>query len=653
METGSVITLKVLLQQSWGSTDKDVWEAIQAYASGLSAKPYQRDLQDGQMFWPPRVVQAVQGRRMVPFFGAGMSLAAGVPGWGALLMQLGVDPELEKDPHIRGDMLTLAELAAHARGSETLQNAMRQALPGKEAKPTAGHLLLACLNQPIYITSNYDTLFENALAIVDGGGRAPDDLVERITTDADVYRVLGADSNIWDEILFSLPKVTVIKIHGCITKANEHLILTRSDYRRHYRNNPQMLKLLCKVMSTRQTVFLGFSHSDPGIARLVDDVVHTYEDSTDGHSVEADCPTPTPGIYSVQFDMLQSTPEIFAARGIVALPPPLPQIRSGDKTDPRSRALGQGLIDLIASTESRFSGEISLDCALASACGFLEMRLKHALDVLGQHSEACIQTVRRKDRARLDAGKQILDKIQSQPSLADFANQGVYLVDARGELIALAVPAGLDGEAREQVARREVQTFAARPYFREANSLRKPFVSNSFESLYNGNSTVALCLPLTGRDRREFNGLLFSVFQLRDDGFAAEIRSKAATTTGTLLVVDANGLLLLPPEGEYKAAAPSWVKCPNEEGVLFVNDGFRYEDLKNLSRRDKRVDRISQNVVPLGQDDDIHRIASDVTLYSVVTQLEKARWKVALSQAILTKSLAGQKARAAGASSSE
>ncbi len=646
MGLGSAIPTRVILKQDWRPVDHEVWDVVRSYTTELTAKPYQQELQDGQMFWPPRVVQAMNARRMVPFFGAGLSIAAGVPSWGALLRQLGVDPEIEKDPYANGDMLTLAELAAHARGSDALQNAIRRALPPTNAQPTAGHILLACLNQPVYITSNYDTLFENAWAMVNGV--SPDTDVERITTDADVYRLLTGNLESWDQALLEVPKVILIKMHGCITKPNEHLILTRGDYRRHYRNNPLMQRLLCKIMSTRQTVFLGFSHSDPEIGRLVDDVVHTYETSVDSAPSADQPPTVAPGIYSVQFDMLQSTPEIFAARGIVALPPPIPQLRAGDKTDPRSRALGQGLMDLIASTESEFAHNISLDTPLMEVCGFLEGRIADALSELKKYEEQCRALVLRRDERRFEGAQLVLDAVQNEPSMLAFGNQGVYLVDRLGMLIALAAPAGLDGEDRLRVARTEVQTFAPRPYFRQANSLRKPFISDCFESLYNGNATVALCHPLTNPDYREFNGLLFSVFQFRDDGFAAEIRAKVSRTDGTLLLIDANGLLLLPPEEEYEARAPGFVRCPNEDGIPYVNDGFRYEDLKNLSRRDKRVDRISHNVVPLAQDDDIHRIANDVTLYSVVTQIQSGRWKLALSKSILTHSqFAEPRARAA------
>ena len=38
------------------------------------------------MFWPPRLVGAYQTGLLVPFFGAGLSMGAGVPSWSAILI---------------------------------------------------------------------------------------------------------------------------------------------------------------------------------------------------------------------------------------------------------------------------------------------------------------------------------------------------------------------------------------------------------------------------------------------------------------------------------------------------------------------------------------------------------------------------------------
>src|SRR5690349_12288731 len=75
-----------------------------------------------QMFWPPRVVRAAKTGSLLVFFGSGVSLAAGLPNWIGLLRKGGLDDDLEKDPHVSDDMLTLAELAAHISGASTLQD---------------------------------------------------------------------------------------------------------------------------------------------------------------------------------------------------------------------------------------------------------------------------------------------------------------------------------------------------------------------------------------------------------------------------------------------------------------------------------------------------------------------------------------------------
>ena len=43
--------------------------------------------------------------------------------------------------------------------------------------------------------------------------------------------------------------------------------------------------------------------------------------------------------------------------------------------------------------------------------------------------------------------------------------------------------------------------------------------------------------------------------------------------------------------------------------------GFPYGVILQISRRDKRIDRLMQNVVPLEQDDDVHAVALDILSY--------------------------------------
>jgi hypothetical protein len=64
------------------------------------------------------------------------------------------------------------------------------------------------------------------------------------------------------------------------------------------------------------------------------------------------------------------------------------------------------------------------------------------------------------------------------------------------------------------------------------------------------------------------------------------------------------------------------------------NHGFPYAKLHELSRRDAHISHIVQNIVPMGFDDDVHDVSTDLRLYSMVAQVPDTRWKLALSKVV-------------------
>jgi hypothetical protein len=187
-----------------------------------------------QMFWPPRVVRAVKENTLLLFFGSGVSFAAELPNWMGLLRKGGLDIDLEKDPHVTGDMLTLAELVAHAGGANTLQDAVRNAMDTRGKLCTIVHYLLAALAPKIYITTNYDNLFEIAWKEVHGIPKSKEDPIV-VTTDDDLRKLgIVVDPDLDKTVDSCIAKLhqtnecILFKLHGSVEKTTEHLILTRS-----------------------------------------------------------------------------------------------------------------------------------------------------------------------------------------------------------------------------------------------------------------------------------------------------------------------------------------------------------------------------------------------------------------------------------------
>jgi hypothetical protein len=562
-----------------------------------------------QMFWPPRIVKAVNGDSLTVFFGSGISLAAGIPDWMGLLTRVGLDPDVERDPTASGDLLTLAELAAHAVGADPLQATIRNALRDPVLQPTTAHCLVAALYTQVLLTTNYDSLLEIAFQAVQG--KKP----MTITNDLDVKSALGPDEASWDKTLTNSPdSCFLIKLHGCVERPGEHLILTRSDYRRHYRSNPLMLELVRHILETRHTLFLGFSHRDPEVARIIEDVIYQAQ--------KKNPPGVIPGFYSLQFDMLQKTPEIFAARGIVALQPPL-VLPSNTGSDARACSLAQGLTDLFDNADQRLDIALSLDHDLQNVATEIAKALNVALARLNAVASDALAALSKPDST---AARDIAESLVVH--LGEFASQGAYLVNRHGRIVASGCPSGLKSIERQDLT----PSFEERPYFRLAQSNRKAFVSDVFESKFNKNATLAACLPLLDGDT--FRGLLFTAFQLNKGGLIEQIRMIPLTSGASLLVTDANGVLVIPPEKVVEVRIPDLKDLAISSEDPSANGGYSYWELLQVSRRDKRIDRLMQNIVPLSQDDDVFPLAADTVAYSVVTELDCARWKVALTRSL-------------------
>lgn len=566
---------------------------VVAYAQALLTTDHRASLDGFRTFLPPRLVSAGKTGSLVPFFGSGISVSAGVPTWQGLLERLGVSPELSKEPQLENDPLTTAELLAHEIGASELQRELRRVML-RPRTPTLVHHLLAQLCQPVYVTSNYDRLFEIAWATVHGGSEP-----FVVTTDSDFARH-GLDPN---DPQARDDRPILLKIHGCAKRDEEQLILTRSQYRRHYRSNTRLFDALKKLLFSRHTLFLGFGHRDPEITRLVEDVIHKYE--TQGGS---------PALYSLQFDMKERTPEVFAARGIVALQPPI-SLDAPNGFDYRSAGVTKALIDLNGAMDSAAHGALHLDDELSACVTALHDDLEGAMERL-KNAVAALEP-------RLDdTGFVEQELAQVLQDLGPLAGQGVYLLRENGDILQCSLPPALTAPERRQAA-----CLHDRFYVQQARTFRQPFVSDSDASKFNRQSTFFLCRPLG--DVAHYKGLLFSAAQV--GAWTRPLQLKAdflqRHPQASFVLVDSNGVALVPPNDELRPGPPPLLPTGETDTG---NHGFGFEALRRLSRRDRLVSRVWRNIVPLAQDDDVETF-SDLRMYSVVSEVPPTRWKLALS----------------------
>lgn len=548
---------------------------------------------DFTSFWPPRLLTAYKNDKLICFFGAGLSIPSGLPTWNSLLTNyLKIDDKFTTDKDLESDPLTLAEIASNYIGSENLQKMLRDQFSGSDKSPSTNHYIAASLRLPVYITTNYDGLFENAWEKIN-----PTTRLVVISNDIDLARDFQSAANTAQNSSVSY----LFKIHGCCSRIDEQLILTRKDYRLHYRSNDKYFEQIKLFLKNYHTLFIGFSHKDIEVTRLVEDAIFTFEKERKETPLAEQ-----PNFYSLQFDMRSHTPEIFAAKGIVALEPAV-DLKS---EDPRSNSMNNALAELFLADAFKLERSVSLEADLDRLKNNFETALQGGLSKIGSYARQAIESI--SGQGNTQWLKSLLK------DLGDLANEGVYLCNENGENIDFELP-----PLRYKKSERPISAdtlFNDRPYFRQAKTFRHPFVSDSFKSIYNGYSTFAVCLPVF--ENQIFRGLLFSACQIGNWQMPIDEATRIWSNKQNLsfILLDSNGNCLVPP---------------NQEFGLTDEAGYSFDNLFLLSKKDKIIARLIENVLPINKDDDVINISSSVKYYSLITEILNTRWKIGITTPII------------------
>ncbi len=549
-------------------------------------------------FWPPTTIQALREERLIFFMGAGTSAAAGLPTWRRLLEErFGIPTEFLHDENLKNDNLTLGEIASRLIGREQLQSILRSAYDRATDLPTAIHFCLAALELPIYITTNYDTLFEKAWKKTHGGE------IDVICNASDAKR-------------FAASPHKLFKIHGSAGRPDELLVLTRSEYRRHYRVNAAIFDEIRSVIQANPTVFTGFSHTDPEIGRLIDDVIFHYEQTSAGTR------GPSPDMFNIQFENDYVTNERFAAKGMVSLNVRLVTVPD---VDPRTGGVCESIAELVDAMASRMDEITSLNSELDTLVDPIRTDLERAIDELKKPMAAIAKALATKpDKVAIAAA---LDSIDRTVALA---RQGLYLVDSVGDLIGRRYDQ-LDEPKRDEIIARELKNnFGTRPYFQASKSFRRPFVSDFFKSVFNENATFAICVPITSNDN--FLGLLFSACQIGQWATPVDAinRVRSAKDALGVYILDNQGMVAAPPNKEFDAkVSPLLVTEPEA-----VRVGYNYTEIKILSRKDRIVSRLAENIVPVQNDDDVFPLDKELEIYARIANVGDLGWRCAVTRTI-------------------
>lgn len=185
-------------------------------------------------------------RRLVLFVGAGVSKGAGLPDWDRLILDLasGAGDSIDTERLKVMDSRDQAQvLLAHFGEAEYRTMIVKSVSSDKYG---LSHGLLASLDPHEVVTTNYDTLLEDAF----GGARSPAVLPQH---------AVGTDGR-W-----------ILKLHGTV-KQPETIVLARQDYLGLPERSAALFGILQAMMMTKHMLFVGYSLTDDTFHRVMHDV---------------------------------------------------------------------------------------------------------------------------------------------------------------------------------------------------------------------------------------------------------------------------------------------------------------------------------------------------------------------------------------------
>lgn len=191
--------------------------------------------------------EASAHNRLVLFVGAGVSANSGVPVWSELISKL---KEPFSSPCDRNtDDLKAAQLYLDTYGRKDFLDIVRKTLKIDFVHTCDIHKLLLALKPQHIITTNYDTLIEDAV----------DEQLQK-------FSVIRTDS----DIPYCSETNTIVKMHGDFVHGN--IVLAEEDYLNYARNFPLIRTYVQSLFAKNLVLFVGFSFNDINLKFILQDI---------------------------------------------------------------------------------------------------------------------------------------------------------------------------------------------------------------------------------------------------------------------------------------------------------------------------------------------------------------------------------------------
>lgn len=205
---------------------------------------------------PQELVQDLARGNAVLFAGAGLSTAAGLPGWVDLVRPLAeaVDNPLPPDPYITSDhLLDATQYYENAKGRHALISYLQEQLDTTLQQPSPNHALLARLPVQTIFTTNYDDLIERSL-------QAAQRRYNPITRESQLPQ-------------WSKDRLQLVKLNGDLRQPDT-IVITRNDYNTYFERHRLLVERLRSDLVTATFLFLGYSLTDPDFNLIFDEIIY-------------------------------------------------------------------------------------------------------------------------------------------------------------------------------------------------------------------------------------------------------------------------------------------------------------------------------------------------------------------------------------------
>ncbi len=190
--------------------------------------------------------KAIATKKLVVFAGAGISIDAGIPGWGKLIDDIKKDLDL---PEYENDYLKIPQIYYNERQEKEYIEKIREVLKHKRVKHNEIHDAIFDLSPEHVLTTNYDDLLEQV-----------------INKKSLPFSVVKKDA----DLPYSHNTKLLVKVHGDL-ESND-FVLKEDDYLNYSTNHPLIEAFIKSLFASKIVLFIGYSYNDYNLKQIIQNV---------------------------------------------------------------------------------------------------------------------------------------------------------------------------------------------------------------------------------------------------------------------------------------------------------------------------------------------------------------------------------------------